>query len=101
LDAFEARGIAGVFGREIPVYAPLSRFGNMGGAARVVELLSSVLALKHGELPGTLNHDDPAADCPVDVYTGRPRMVRKHYAVKVTSTDLAQRAACVTRKWEE
>jgi 3-oxoacyl-[acyl-carrier-protein] synthase II len=100
-DAFEARGIAGVFGREVPVFAPLSRFGNMGGAAGVVELLCSVLALKHGELPGTLNHDNPAEGCPISVHTGSPRKVTKPYAVKVTYTDLGQCAACVVRKWEE
>ncbi|MBY0396622.1 MAG: beta-ketoacyl-[acyl-carrier-protein] synthase family protein, partial [Thermoleophilia bacterium] len=32
LDAFEARGIAGVFGPDVPVFAPLSRFGNLGAA---------------------------------------------------------------------
>jgi len=99
-DAFEARGIAGVFGREVPVFAPLSRFGNMGGAAGVVELVCSVLALKHGELPGTLNHDNPSDGCPIAVHTGSPRKVAKPYAVKVTYTDLGQCAACVIRKAE-
>jgi 3-oxoacyl-[acyl-carrier-protein] synthase II len=101
LDAFEARGIGGVFGQGVPVFAPLSRFGNLGGASGVVELLSSVLALKHGELPGTLNHDNLSADCPVAVHTGRPRKVTKPYAVKVAATDLGQCAACVIRRWEE
>ena len=59
-DAFEARGIAEVFGRGTPVFAPLSRFGNMGAASGLTELACSVLALKHGELPGTLNHQTPA-----------------------------------------
>ena len=100
LDAFEARGIAGVFGRDVPVFAPLSRFGNMGGAAGVVELMCSVLALDRGELPGTLNHDNPSPDCPIAVHTGEPRRVTKPYAVKVISTDLGQCAATVVRRWE-
>jgi 3-oxoacyl-[acyl-carrier-protein] synthase II len=100
-DACEAKGIAEVFGRDVPVFAPLSRFGNMGGAAGVVELVCSILALKHGELPGTLNHDNPHPDCPIAVHTGAPRAVTKPYAVKVTVTDLGQCAACVVRRWDE
>jgi 3-oxoacyl-[acyl-carrier-protein] synthase II len=101
LDAFEARGIAGVFGRDVPVFAPLSRFGDMGAASGVVEAACSVLALKHGLLPGTVNHEVPAADCPVAVHVGDPRPVTKPYAVKTAYTDLGQVAALVLRRWEE
>jgi 3-oxoacyl-[acyl-carrier-protein] synthase II len=101
LDAFEARGIAGVFGRDVPVFAPLSRFGNMGAASGVVELVCSVLALRHGELPGTLHHENPSPACPVAVHTGAPRRVSKPFAVKVSYTDLGQCAAVVVRRWED
>lgn len=99
-DAFEARGIAEVFGRDTRVFAPLSRFGNLGAASGLSELACSVLALKHGELPGTLNHERPAADCPVAVHAGAPRPVAKPFAVKVSYTTLGQCAAAVVRKWE-
>ncbi|MCI0702633.1 MAG: beta-ketoacyl-[acyl-carrier-protein] synthase family protein [Planctomycetia bacterium] len=99
-DAFEARGIAEVFGRDTPVFAPLSRFGNMGAASSLMELACSVFALKNGQLPGTLNHEKPAADCPIAVHTGALRTVTKPYALKVTYTDLGQCAAVVVRKWD-
>ena len=99
-DAFEARGIAEVFGRDVPVFAPLGRFGNLGAASGLMELAGSVLALKTGLLPGTLNHENPAADCPVRVHAGAPRPVTRPYAVKVTYTDLGQCAAAVVRKYE-
>jgi 3-oxoacyl-[acyl-carrier-protein] synthase II len=101
LDVFEANGIAGVFGKAVPVFAPLSRFGNMGAASGVAELACSLLALKHGQLPGTLNHENPYPGCPVAVHTGAPRPVTKPYAVKVSTTDLGQCAAAVVRKWDE
>lgn len=100
-DAFEARGIAEVFGRDVPVFAPLSRFGNMGAASGAAELLCSLLALQHGELPGTLNHDHPFPGCPISVHTGEPRPVTKPYAVKTSYTDLGQCAVAVVKKWEE
>ena len=64
-DAFEARGIGEVFGKSVPVFAPLSRFGNFGAASALVELACSVLALQNGQLPGTLNHKEPDPACPV------------------------------------
>ncbi|MBY0513724.1 MAG: beta-ketoacyl-[acyl-carrier-protein] synthase family protein, partial [Gemmataceae bacterium] len=75
LDAFEARGIAGVFGTDVPVFAPLSRFGDMGAAAGVVETACSVVALQRGQLPGTVNHENADPACPVRVHTGDPRPV--------------------------
>ena len=100
LDRFEARGIAAVFGRDVPVFAPLSRFGNTGAASGALELACSVLALQHGQLPGTLNHAIPDEDCPITVHTGPPRPVTKPYAIKVTATDLGQCGAVVIKRWE-
>jgi 3-oxoacyl-[acyl-carrier-protein] synthase II len=101
LDAFEARAIAEVFGRDVPVFAPLGHFGNMLAAAGIVELICSVLALRHGELPGTLNHEHPHPACPVSVHTGEPRRIARPFAVKTSFTDLGQCAAVVVRRWEE
>jgi 3-oxoacyl-[acyl-carrier-protein] synthase II len=99
-DAFEARGIAEVFGRSVPVFAPLSRFGNLGAGSSLLEMGCSVLALRHGELPGTLNHENPDPACPVAVHTGTPRPVNRPYAVKLSYTDLGQCTAVVIKKWE-
>jgi 3-oxoacyl-[acyl-carrier-protein] synthase II len=101
LDVFEARAIGEVFGRSVPVFAPTSYFGSTGAAAGVVELAASVLALHHGQLPGTLNHEHPDPACPVAIHAGAPRPVTKPYAVKVGYTDLGQCAAMVIRRWED
>ena len=75
----------------VPVFAPLSRFGNMGAASGVAELACTLLALKHGKLPGTLNHAAPYPGCPITVHTGAPRPVTKPYAVKVSATATPRR----------
>jgi 3-oxoacyl-[acyl-carrier-protein] synthase II len=100
LDVFEAKAINAVFGKDVPVFAPASFFGSTGPAAGVVETAASVLALHHGQLPGTLNHEHPDPACPVAVHTGAPREVRKKYVVKTAYTDLGHVAAMVLRKWE-
>jgi 3-oxoacyl-[acyl-carrier-protein] synthase II len=98
LDAWEARAIREVFGDALPVVSYKGHIGNTGAASGLVELLASVLALKTGDLPGTLNCDTVAADCPVNVHVG-PRKVTKPYAVKVTYTNLGQCAVAVIRSF--
>jgi 3-oxoacyl-[acyl-carrier-protein] synthase II len=98
LDAFEARGIAEVFGMSVPVYAIRGQIGNTGPASGAIELAASVLALHHGQLPGTVNHTHTAADCPIHVHTGAPRPITKPYAVKISYTDHGQCAVIIIKK---
>jgi len=100
-DAWEARGLAEVFGRcspPVPVFAPKSYFGSLGAASGTVELAASVLALVHGLVPATLNYDEPDPACPVTVgRTARP--VARPFALKVGLTEMGQCAAAVVRQW--
>lgn len=67
-DAAEARAIQDVFGdrREpVPVTAAKSYFGNLGAGSGTVELIASLLALKHGRLFPMLNYTTPDPDCPI------------------------------------
>ncbi len=98
-DAWEAKGICEVFGeRSVPVWAGKSYFGNMGSGGPLVELAGSLLALKNGILPATLNYDEPDPACPLDVQcTSRP--LRKPLVLKVSLTEMGQCAAVVCRQW--
>ncbi len=100
LDAWEARAIREVFGDGVRVFAPKGHLGHSGAASGLTELAASVLALKHGLLPGTLNHttDDPA--CPVTLTSGAPVPVTKPYALKLSVTDRGQCAAVVVKRWK-
>jgi 3-oxoacyl-[acyl-carrier-protein] synthase II len=69
-DAEEAQAIAEVFqGRAspVPVVAAKSYFGNLGAACGLVEMIGSLLAMKHGRLFRTLNYETPDPECPVNV----------------------------------
>jgi len=99
LDAWEARAIGEVFGTNVPVFAPKGHLGDTGAAAGLLELAASTLALKHGQLPGTLNSASPDPACPMRVHTGAPRPVTKPYVVKTSFTDRGQCAAVVVKKW--
>jgi 3-oxoacyl-[acyl-carrier-protein] synthase II len=99
-DVWEARGIAEVFGAcGTPVWAIKSYTGSMGAGGPLAELSASLLALRHGTLPPTLNYDEPDPACSVAVQK-TPRAVGKPHVLKLSYTDLGQCAAVVCRKWE-
>jgi 3-oxoacyl-[acyl-carrier-protein] synthase II len=100
LDAWEARAIHAVFGADTPVFSAKGHLGNSGAASGLVELAASVLALKSGELPGTLNYTTPDPACPVRVHAGAPRPVTKPFAVKLSHTDMGQCSAVVVKRWD-
>jgi 3-oxoacyl-[acyl-carrier-protein] synthase II len=72
-DAEEARALADAFAgrsRGVPVVAAKSNFGNLGAGSGAVELIASLLAMRHGRLFPVLNyehvvtaHDVPPGDC--------------------------------------
>lgn len=102
-DIWEARGLQEVFGagaQPMPVWAAKSYFGNLGAAGGLTELTGSLLGVQHGQVPVTLNHENPDPACPLAVVAGSPKPVQKPYFLKVSFTDLGQCAAVVCRKWE-
>ena len=65
-DRFEAQAIGKVFG-DVAVTAHKSNFGNLGPGTSVVELIGGLLALKHRQIPPTVNYQTPDPQCPVNI----------------------------------
>jgi 3-oxoacyl-[acyl-carrier-protein] synthase II len=75
-DLNETQAIKQVLGMnayEIPVSSTKSMTGHLLGAAGAVEGIYSVLALKHGMLPPTINYETPDPDCDLDYVPNRAR----------------------------
>ena len=72
-DAVEARAMHRVFGRaapKVPLTANKSMLGHTIGAAGAIEAVFSVLSLRDGVIPPTVNYEHPDPDCePVCVAT--------------------------------
>jgi len=98
-DWLEARAYHQSFGDDsdrIPVVALKSYFGNFDAGSGAVELAGSILALKHGELPATLNYKHPDPLCRLNVARERTRL-RSSVAMTVNRTSLGQSAAAIIR----
>jgi beta-ketoacyl ACP synthase len=84
-DLVEATALGKVFGTHRPaVYAPKSALGNTFGAAGAIEVVLTVLALRDGVVPPTLNLKSLDERIDLDVVTGRPRKADYRYALSNT-----------------
>lgn len=84
-DLAEATAITKALGGHAPaVYAPKAALGHSFGAAGAVESVLTVLALRDGVVPPTLNltNLDPRID--LDVVSGKPRARDYRYAINTS-----------------
>jgi 3-oxoacyl-[acyl-carrier-protein] synthase II len=101
-DRCEARGLAEVFADSaVPVWAVKSYIGHLAAGGGITELIGSLQAMKHGQLPPTLNYETPDPACPIPVHAGSTQPLQRPFALKVSFTDQGQCAAIVCRKWEK
>ena len=100
-DLWEAKGISQVFGNRTPVLALKGYLGAGGPAGSLVEMLASILAFQHGQLPSTLNCEDPDPRCAIWVHNEGLRPVTKPYALKISMTELGHVAVAIIKRWEQ
>jgi 3-oxoacyl-[acyl-carrier-protein] synthase II len=98
-DAWEARSLSAL-APAVDVFAVKSYIGTLGAGSGAVELAASLLAMRHGTLPATLNYEVPDPACPVRV-NASPRPIERPNFVKVGFTELGQCAAIACRAWSD
>jgi beta-ketoacyl ACP synthase len=81
-DVAEAKAINNAVGTHRPaVYAPKSALGHSVGAVGAVESILTVLALRDGIVPATLNLRNLDPEIDLDVVAGEPRPGNYQYAI--------------------
>jgi 3-oxoacyl-[acyl-carrier-protein] synthase II len=80
-DITEARAIRVVLGDGVPVSSTKSMTGHLLGAAGALEAVATILAIRHGILPPTINHDDPDPEIGLDVVPNEAREQRVRLAL--------------------
>jgi 3-oxoacyl-[acyl-carrier-protein] synthase II len=101
-DIDEARAINEVFGgrgESLPVVAAKSHFGNLGAGSGMVELVASLLALRHDRLFPLLNYETPDPECPVAAVT-EVRAGAGSSFVSLNVTPQGQASAVMVRHFE-
>ncbi|MEX0701017.1 MAG: beta-ketoacyl-[acyl-carrier-protein] synthase family protein [Planctomycetales bacterium] len=97
-DAQEAAAIHEVFGElaaKVPVTALKSYFGNSGSGCGPLELAASIVGLRNGGVPPTLNYETPDPACDLNVVHGQPLAVEDRRLLKVNVTGMGQASALV------
>ena len=68
-DKAESGAISEVFGdhaKNLKVSSNKSMIGHLLGAAGAIEVVASILAVRHGVIPPTINYSEPDPECPLD-----------------------------------
>ncbi|MGB8403455.1 MAG: 3-oxoacyl-ACP synthase KasA [Mycobacterium sp.] len=80
-DAAEANAIRVAGVEHAAIYAPKSALGHSIGAVGALESILTVLALRDGVIPPTLNYETPDPEIDLDVVAGEPRYGDYKYAI--------------------
>jgi 3-oxoacyl-[acyl-carrier-protein] synthase II len=74
--------------------------GHMIGAAAAVEGVATVLALRTGIIPPTINLEEPDPDCDLDFTPNVARERKIRYALKNSLGFGGHNAAVLFKRWE-
>ena len=102
-DAAETQAIKTVFGEyasAIPISSTKSMTGHLTGAAGAVEAVATIMALKHGLIPPTINYETPDPACDLDYVPNVARPAPLQIAVSNSFGFGGQNVALVFGKWQ-
>ncbi len=102
-DIAETQGIKSVFGNHVDklmISSSKSMTGHLLGAAGGIEAAFSMLAVKHGIVPPTINLDDPDPDCDLDYVPHTAREANIRVAVSNSFGFGGTNATVIVRKFE-
>jgi nodulation protein E len=101
-DRMEAAAIHDVFGAHtasLPVSSTKSMHGHTLGAAGAIEAVATVLALRNGVLPPTVNYTEPDPNCELDVIPNQSRATQAEAALSQSFAFGGLNAVLAFRAW--
>ena len=103
-DKFETLAVKKTFGEhayKLAVSSTKSMTGHLLGAAGGIEAVFSVLAIKEGKLPPTINYVNPDPECDLDYVPNEPREAHINYALSNSFGFGGTNAALLFKRYEE
>jgi 3-oxoacyl-[acyl-carrier-protein] synthase II len=101
-DKTETAVIKQVFGehaRRVAISSTKSMTGHTLGAAGGVEAIASIMALRHGILPPTINLTTPDPECDLDYVPNQARKAQVEYALSNNLGFGGHNASVIFRRW--
>ena len=102
-DACETKAIKAALGehsRKVPISSNKSMVGHLLGAAGAVEAVFTVLTIRDGIIPPTINYDTPDPECDLDYVPNVARKAQVNTALSNSFGFGGANAALVFRKFE-
>jgi 3-oxoacyl-[acyl-carrier-protein] synthase II len=103
-DRVESLAIKQVFGDrayEIPVSSSKSMLGHLIAAAGAVELIITIMSLRKGVLPPTINYEVPDPECDLDYIPNTAREKRAQHALSNSFGFGGQNISVVVSRFQE
>ncbi|HEV3439280.1 MAG TPA: beta-ketoacyl-[acyl-carrier-protein] synthase family protein, partial [Gemmata sp.] len=103
-DATETAAIKAAFGdyaRKVPISSSKSMLGHLIAAAGVVELVISVVALRRGVIPPTINYQNPDPVCDLDYVPNQAREIRFRHVLSNSFGFGGQNISLVASRFSE
>ena len=103
-DSCETAAIKAVFGEhayKLAVSSTKSQIGHLLGAGTAVEVIATVLGLKHQILPPTINYSEPDPECDLDYVPNEARAGDFEYALCNSSGFGGHNTSLAFRRWSE
>lgn len=98
VDAAEAKAIHDIFGDlagKVPVTAMKPYFGNCGAGTGTIELAASLLAMREGVIPHTLNYETPDSEYQLNIVHKEPLKAEKKHFLKLSMSRTGRTSAMV------
>ncbi len=100
-ESLAVRAVFGEHAERLSISSTKSATGHMLGAAGAVEFLASVLAVKEGVVPPTINHFEPDPQCDLDYTPNKPREREVRAALTNSSGFGGHNAVLAIRRFSE
>jgi 3-oxoacyl-[acyl-carrier-protein] synthase II len=102
-DIGETEAIKNVFGEhafKLAVSSTKSMIGHLLGAAGAVEMIATILAINNGEIPPTINYEEPDPECDLDYVPNKARQAELRVALSNSFGFGGQNATLIVGRYE-